>query len=87
MIKNAMELLEFDFSKYNKVSINGVYLDDVEIEVEDDAFEINISGRSRRDGYLFMMTSFNKDDKVRMIELSEYHLSLREVKKCMRCAN
>lgn len=82
----AEEILSIDFSKYNKVSINGVYLDDVEIEVEDHPVQVNISGKSRRDGYLFMMTSFDKDDKVRIYELSEDHLSLREVKKCIYCA-
>lgn len=82
----AEEILSIDFSKYNKVSINGVFLDDVDIEVEDHLIQVYVSGKSRRDGYSFMMTSFNKDDEVRMYKLSEDHLSLREVKKCIYCA-
>lgn len=74
----AEDILAVDFSKYNKVSINGVYLADIEIEVEDHPIQINMFGR--RYGDLVMVTGFMKNREVHISEVDKDYLSIREVR-------
>lgn len=75
---DVKDLLEFDFSKYNKVAINGVYLEDIELYVKDHPTQVIIFGTI--DGKLVMTTHFSKDSRFRVVELKEDYLSIREVR-------
>lgn len=74
----AEDILSIDFSKYNKVSINGVYLAGIEIEVEDHPIQINMFGR--RYGDLVMVTGFMKNIEVHISEVDKDYLLIREVR-------
>lgn len=78
MIKDTIELLEIDFSKYSKLAIDGVYLTGLDIELENHPLQVNIYGK--KNGEIVMVTNFLKYNKVRITEIAEDFLSLREVK-------
>lgn len=79
-IKDPMELLDIDFSKYNSFAINGVVLVKVNIEARATNIGINLIGRAKDE--IIMSISFLYKRKVKIEEIKEGFLSIDEVKEC-----
>lgn len=79
MIKDTIELLEIDFSKYKSIAINGVILVNTTIEARKNDIGINLIGISK--GEIVMSITFLYIRNVEVKEINKGFLSIDEVKQ------